>query len=72
MAIFNTLESFTKEALKFLYKHRPEMKPKNLKEWESHLRMRILTMGAYFEAFSSPGKRYVGGGADCLSLPWPT
>jgi hypothetical protein len=42
-----------------------------LRDWERHAKMQVLTYGAYFEAFGAPGQRYVGGGADTLSMPWP-
>jgi hypothetical protein len=34
--------------------------------------MWVLMYGALFEAFGVPGERYVGGGADVLSIPWPS
>lgn len=45
--------------------------PNSLEDWERHAKMWILTFGAYYEAFGGPGEKYVGGGADILSIPWP-
>jgi hypothetical protein len=38
----------------------------SLREWSKHLKMAILTYGAYFGAFYEPFQQFVGGGADVV------
>jgi len=71
LAIFNTLESAVKAGFKILQDHGRIHPPATLEDWERHARMWILVYGAYFEAFGGPAEKYVGGGADVLSIPWP-
>ncbi len=69
---FNTLETFLRGAFKLLCQEHPVHSfPQTLCEWEQHLKMSILTYGAYYQAFKGPGEQYVGGGADTVSLSWP-
>ncbi len=46
--------------------------PQTLEQWEQQIRMSILIYGAFYEVYNKPGERYVGGGADIVTLPWPT
>ena len=71
LAVFNTLEQGVKAAFKLLHEAGRLIHPQTLEDWEKHARMWVLMFGAYFEAFGQPGERYVGGGADALSIPWP-
>ena len=73
LGTFNTLEAFLKGAFKLLCeKHRDHKLPQSLADWERHLKMSILTYGAYFQAFKGPGEQFVGGGVDTVRLDWPT
>lgn len=69
---FNVLDKFSYIAQGYLYQLGVQREPQTLKDRETSLKMRLLTVGAYYEAFSPPGRRVVGGGADCVSLPWPS
>jgi hypothetical protein len=71
LALFNTVSEAVKQAFAGLQKSGHLAPPQTLADWERHARMWVLIYGAYFEAFGSPGQRYVGGGADVLSIPWP-
>jgi len=72
LGTFNTLKIFLQRALALLCEvHPAHSLPQTLHEWEQHLKMAILTYGAYFQAFKGPGEQYVGGGADIVSLNWP-
>jgi hypothetical protein len=42
-----------------------------LLEFESRVRMKVLSYGAFNDAFETPVARAVGGGCDVLSLEWP-
>lgn len=69
---FNDLERFLKGAVRLLCETHPDYKPpQTLADWEKHLKMSILTYGAYFQAFNEPGEQFVGGGVDTVRLPWP-
>ncbi len=72
LGTFNTLEMFLRQAFALLCRVHPAHSfPQTLREWEQHLKMAILTYGAYYQAFKDPGEQYVGGGADTVSLSWP-
>lgn len=72
LGTFNALDAFLKGAFRLLIEHHPDHAfPQTLEEWEQHLRMTILTYGAYFEAFKTGLEQPVGGGVDVVSLPWP-
>ena len=72
LGTFNTLEAFLRGAFALLCQVHPAHSfPQTLHEWQQHLRMAILTYGAYYQAFRGPGEQYVGGGADTVSLGWP-
>ena len=71
LVVFNTLEQGVKEAFRALQGYGSLQPPKTLKDWEAHARMWVLIYGAYFEAFGDPGQKFVGGGADVLSIAWP-
>lgn len=71
LAVFNTVSTAVKQAFAVLQGAGRLPRPQNLADWERHARMWVLIYGAYFEAFGAPGQRYVGGGADVLSIPWP-
>jgi len=72
LAVFNTVSGSVKQAFNALQRGGYLKQPQTLADWERHAKMWVLIYGAYFEAFGSPGQRYVGGGADVLSIPWPT
>jgi len=42
-----------------------------LLDFESRVRMKVLSYGAFNDAFETPVTRTVGGGADVLMLEWP-
>ena len=71
LVVFNTLEEGVKAAFRRLHQAGRLPQPQTLQDWERHARMRVLIYGAYFEAFGQAGERYVGRGADVLSIPWP-
>jgi hypothetical protein len=71
LAVFNTVSDAVKQAFAKLQEAGHLPVPRSLADWERHARMWVLIYGAYFEAFGAPGQRYVGGGADALSIPWP-
>jgi hypothetical protein len=71
LAVFNTVSDAVKQAFARLQEAGHLPVPRSLADWERHARMWVLIYGAYFEAFGAPGQRYVGGGADALSIPWP-
>jgi len=72
LGTFNTLHAYLKEAFRLLLAQHPaHNRPQSLEEWTRHLRLTILTYGAYFEAFKTPFEHYVGGGVDVVSLAWP-
>jgi hypothetical protein len=71
LIVFNTLSEAARQAFALLQQHGSLQRPGTLDEWERYARMWVLIYGAYFEAFSAPGEKYVGGGADVLSIPWP-
>jgi hypothetical protein len=71
LAIFNTCSEAVRQAFAALHRAGRLTPPQSLQDWERHCRMWVLMYGAYFEAFGEPGQRYVGGGADVLSIPWP-
>ena len=69
---FNVMQSAMKSSFRFLCENHPgHESPKGLSDWMNHVRMQILVYGAFFEAFRNEGERFVGGGADVQSLPWP-
>lgn len=73
LSTFNVLQGALKLAFKLLCEQHPRHEiPRTLAEWSHHLHMQVLMYGAYYEAFYPSGRQYVGGGADVLSLPWPT
>jgi hypothetical protein len=72
LGTFNTLHTFLKEAFRLLIAQHPgHNRPATLDDWAKHLRMTILTYGAYYESFKTPLEHSVGGGADVVSLAWP-
>lgn len=68
---FNVLEAAAKAGIRALQSAGFLPAPATLDDWEKHARFWILQYGAYYSAFYPPGKQYVGGGADALSIPWP-
>lgn len=42
-----------------------------LHEFESRVRMKVLSYGAFYDSFETPISRAIGGGADVLFLEWP-
>jgi hypothetical protein len=72
LGIFNLLEAGAKAAFNDLQKKGLLSAPQSLTDWERHARFWILQYGAYFGAFYPHNEQYVGGGADVLSIPWPT
>lgn len=71
LRLFNTVSAGVKQAFAALQGAGHLPPPQNLADWERHTRMWVLIYGAYYDAFGEPGQRYVGGGADVLSIPWP-
>jgi hypothetical protein len=71
LPVFNTVSEAVRQAFAVLQNSGQLSPPQTLDDWERHARMWVLNYGAYFEAFGAPGEKYVGGGADVLSIPWP-
>ena len=71
LGIFNTISDAVRQALKAIQAGGLSQPPSSLPEWERYAKFWVLTYGAYFDSFGAPGARYVGGGADVLSIPWP-
>lgn len=71
LALFNTVSEAVRQAFAALQQAGRINAPQTLADWERYAKMWVLIYGAYFEAFGAPGRRYVGGGADVLSIPWP-
>ena len=74
LGTFNTLDAVLKAGMRAIVEQHPVQPhafPDSLKEWSKHLRMAILTYGAYFDAFHEPFEQYVGGGADVVWAEWP-
>jgi hypothetical protein len=71
LRIFNTICEAARQAFYALQEAKLIERPNTLAEWARYVRFWILTYGAYFDAFGGPGERYVGGGADVISIPWP-
>jgi hypothetical protein len=71
LPIFNTVKEAVRQAFTLLQHSGHLAPPGTLADWERCARMWVLIYGAYFEAFGAPGQKYVGGGADVLSIPWP-
>jgi hypothetical protein len=72
LKVFNVVSDAVRQAFLALQADRHLNRPQSLEEWERYVRMWVLIYGAYYEAFGEPGQRYVGGGADALSIPWPS
>jgi hypothetical protein len=70
---FNVLESAIRSSFELLCKHHPNHDiPTDLAGWEKHIKFQILMYGSYFTAFHDESDRYVGGGVDVVSIPWPS
>lgn len=72
---FGVVDRAARAAMDFIranhaYSRIPE--PTTLQHWEAQVRFSILTYGAFFSAFYEPYEQFVGGGADTVSIPWPT
>lgn len=69
---FNSFDFSLKNAFSNIYQFHPDFPPpQSLSDWEKYVKMAILTYGAFFETYNEPGKQFVGGGADIVSLRWP-
>jgi hypothetical protein len=72
---FNTLDDVLRLGMRAIVERHPD-RPRpfpdslffeeSLREWSKHLKMAILTYGAYFGAFYKPFEQHVGGGADVV------
>jgi hypothetical protein len=74
LGTFNTLDQVLRAGMGAVVQSHPDQPhhfPDSLQEWSKHLKMAILTYGAYFDAFYEPFKQYVGGGADVVWAAWP-
>ena len=72
LATFNMLDQVLRAGMRPIIQNHPDHQfPDSLQEWSKHLKMAILTYGAYFEAFYPPFKQQVGGGADVVWAKWP-
>ena len=74
LATFNALDQVLRAGMRAIvenHPNRPHQFPDSLQEWSKHLKMAILTYGAYFGAFYQPFQQYVGGGADVVWADWP-
>ena len=74
LGTFNTLDQVLRDGMRAIVQSHPAQPhrfPDSLQEWSKHLRMAILSYGAYFGAFYEPFEQYVGGGADVVWAAWP-
>lgn len=74
LGTFNTLDHVLRAGMRAIvetHPGKPHEFPASLRDWSQHLRMAILTYGAYFAAFYPPFEQYVGGGADVVCAQWP-
>ena len=71
LGAFNAFDSVTRFALRAIVESRRHSFPSSLEEWAKHVKMAVLTYGAYFQAFYEPFEQYVGGGADVVWAKWP-
>lgn len=72
LATFNIFDQVLRAGMRPIVENHPNHQfPDSLPEWSKHLKMAILTYGAYFEAFYLPFQQYVGGGADVVWAEWP-
>ena len=74
LGTFNTLDQVLRAGIGSVVQSHPDHPhhfPDSLREWSKHLKMAILTYGAYFGAFYEPFEQYVGGGADVVWAAWP-
>jgi len=75
LATFHMLDATIRQGMQAIvegHPDRPHQFPDSLEEWSKHLKMTILTYGAYFGAFHLPSQQYVGGGVDVVSVEWPS
>lgn len=68
---FNLLRDFLVGAMHEIVALDLQPYPEIIEQRANHLRMKILTYGAYHEAFFAEHQQYVGGGVDVVCLPWP-
>lgn len=70
---FNAMKEGLKASFRFLCFNHPDFEiPVSLADWEKHVKLQVLLYCSYFDAFHPTGHRFVGGGADILSIPWPS
>jgi hypothetical protein len=70
----NALDSAVAMAMTAIVETHPARlhpRPQSLTEWSQHLKLAVLTYGAYFESFYPPYEQAIGGGVDVVSAPWP-
>jgi len=69
---FNAMQEALKASFRYLCLNHPDYDfPVSLADWEKHVKLQVLLYSSYFEAFHPTGHRFVGGGADVLSISWP-
>ena len=75
LGTFNTFDGVLRDGMRAIVQTHPDQHHPfpdslffldSLREWSKHLKMAILTYGAYFGAFYEPFQQYVGGGADVV------
>lgn len=74
LATFHMLDATIRQGMHAIvegHPHRRHPFPDSLEEWTKHLKMTILTYGAYFMAFRRPDQQYVGGGFEVVWAAWP-
>lgn len=69
---FNTLRDFLVGAMHQIVALDLQPYPTTIDGRAEHLKMKILTYGAYHESFYAENEQYVGGGVDVESLAWPS
>lgn len=72
LGAFNALDSVVSAALQAIINSGRHPLPSSLEEWAKHVKMAVLTYGAYFQSFYEPFEQYVGGGADVVWAKWPS
>jgi hypothetical protein len=71
LEVFNAVEGSIRLSYPKIEKTYPEFYiPQSVGDWEKYMKWTILTYGAFYEVFNSPGRQYVGGGVDSVFLPW--
>jgi hypothetical protein len=75
LGTFNVIDELLRVGMRGVVETHPRQhlqRPTDLGSWSQHIRLLILTCGAFFDAFYPPYEQLVGGGADIVAARWPT